>query len=400
MVKVNHDRLRAWAELFRNRIKDKRENRYLSFTGVLLILASFVAAQVTTLLVLPEYTRRASNRLRHAKEIVETTRPITNDIINLLPPITGRQYSIQLNAGSDQTAQNLFDRLLGKSDTTKLDGLRDVHDLDEMLPKLLELAFNGNAERNRLEEFLIRAVATEKIEVSPKVIHDALLANYFFPAQRSEFAGFIGDARRLYSRFLDLDRALASQTYLSGEHVVQRQLSRAQVRLKVLDARHSILANAFRTIQTAPVDDVARFLDDPDPSIRALAHHTAASLLWHAGDSKSARKVLEDLRPCDRLYDECEFLLAKILESDDQGIALIRLTQRLPDKHYLLDDVYLHRVRTAYDQNNKQLALQLLKIARQRCPNTDHTASFDIYEQVILEKDTEGENDERTPREP
>ena len=65
-----------------------------------------------------------------------------------------------------------------------------------------------------------------------------LLENYYYPAERSQHAGFVNDANRLYARYLTLARILATTTDLADNVSVQRELNRAQIRLKLLDAKH------------------------------------------------------------------------------------------------------------------------------------------------------------------
>jgi hypothetical protein len=173
-------------------------------------------------------------------------------------------------------------------------------------------------------------------------------------------------------------------------------LSRAQVRLKILAPLQTLFPQSFRTIQTRPADAIQPLLSNADPGLRGYARFELASLLWHGEDQAGARKVLEgNLAECGPLYDECEFLLAKIVEPSDSGKALEELTARLPDGHYLLDDVYWHRITTALDQHKKFLGLRLLQEVRRRCPNTDRAFSFRELENELMGKEGNASRDEQ-----
>jgi len=225
---------------------------------------------------------------------------------------------------STGVARNLLAKIVGREDPEKLRLIRAAPQLQEaeeksdipetsVVPALMNLCYGGSPEEGRIEEFLARSVATGQLDAAPDALYSTLVKNYFDVAERSQFSGFIIEAaRRLYSRFVTLTRIIASGTALSDDVEVQLQLSRAWVRVKLLDMNHVLDPVPLKIIQTRPLDEVLPYLSHPDPNVRAYAQFTVASLRWHAGEVKPARKILEGhLDSCGPLYDECEFLLPK-----------------------------------------------------------------------------------------
>ena len=151
---------------------------------------------------------------------------------------------------------------------------------DEALIAVLGRCYAGGQQESRLEEFLIRTLP--HLEEDRYLVYPAsvmLYRNYFYAAERSQYAGLIDDARRLYTRFVDLGRILNRDTALGVE--MHRHLNRASVRLKTLAAEHAFETEAVRKIQDGPAEAAATFIDHRDPRLAALARYNTASFLWH-----------------------------------------------------------------------------------------------------------------------
>jgi hypothetical protein len=378
-----------WVAELRREVELEAGPRYLGFRAIMAGLLSIVGIEIGLHVVLPICNQREEARVERAESIgTRGVRSLRADLLNLIPPVIGRQYTIQTYKASAEAAR-LLSTILDRPDSEKLEILRDAERVpmllsnadvapkdgrpsrsDSVIIQLMDLCYRGSPSQAQVEEFIVRSVAAKKLNLDIGSVYQELLANYFLPAQRSEFSGFPFDARAMYDRFLYLVRILAAASLeVSNEPIVQRQMTRAQVRATLLGPKLSLMADSIRTIQTRPIDEVRGFLADPDPSIRALATFTMASLLWWQDKDEAARATLDGhIADCGAIAVECQFLLAKIVEPTDGGQRLASLAKQLPDDHYLLDDVYQHRI---WSETDKAKASSLLQEALKRCPHPD-----------------------------
>jgi hypothetical protein len=365
-----------------------KAKRLISAKLIAIVMSIVLVVEIGLLWLLPRWTRQFDRQIKRA-ELLETTggyRSRARDASKMLPPVTGQRYRIQVMRTHDNDAEKIFGLLAGRSNVERLRLMKEAN-VGDSLPQLLSRCFDGNADQQGLEKFLITSAIAGDLDFAPWVVYSNLYGDYFGSAERAEHAGFVEDARRLYSRFLELGQLLSRGTFLSENVEVQRELNRAEVRLLVLEPQHAFFSRELKEIETTNFENVTKFVNARDPRVGNLARFTAASLAWHNGERDKALQFLAHYSTeCGVLLDYCEFLLSKVVDSMEarqestgaftaEGL-LHDLTERLSDDHPLLDDVYLHWSMMAVDRGNPGRAVTLLSEAARRCPHSDRLYSI------------------------
>ena len=302
-----------------------------------------------------------------------------SDAAGMLPSFTGRLYQIQSAMQNDPGSSELY--------ASTLSFFRNRHGQAPVPSnfwdaELLDLCFNGDEEQRELEKWLVPRLWF------PEHVYKHLERNYFMLAQRSERTGEIQTAKRLYRRFADLTRMLARESAISLRTEVQRKLTVAETRARVLSARHSFRHEALRELDFGRADLISKYLEDRDPSIRAIAVLTYAGSLYRQGEYSGCVEFLNArLARCGVLFAECSFTLLKARarhgrraqnanERNDLVMAqksFAELTRSLEPDHYLIDDSHLWWALTADWIGDRARALRLLNELPARFPNTDLT---------------------------
>lgn len=381
--------------------------RTLSPPVLIAIVAAIVAAELFFIYVLPFASERYTKQIDRAESLLREPTILLRkyESLEMIPPTIGVLYRRQVVANPPE-ADSLYLRLLpATDDASRLRLLRERAVSDDAYLAALGRCFGGGPQERRLEEFFVRALPHLDPELEghgylTSLVATKLYRNYFYAAERSQYAGLIDDARVLYRRFVELGRLLSRNS--ANDVELHQHLNRASVRLKVMAPEHAFATDEVRAIQDGPADTALDHLHHRDPRLAALARYNAASFLWHDFHHADAIRLLKE-DDCGPLRIECTFLLAKVLDSEadsDQGAdplatvttqdpagearnLLNALIGELRDDDPLLDDVYYHRALSAHHRNDTAGALAALQELERCCRNTDLVADVAYLRDLI-----------------
>lgn len=314
-------------------------------------------------------------------------RPATlvEDAARMRPPVVSREFEIQAA---------LADRIDSVTAATRslLDamehggGLPEEVDTDRILDAL-DLCFVKREDRHRrLEEWIVDRIETEPSDDPPAAgVYTEIEVNYFDTAHQAEAAGQPEHAVWLYARYLKLARRLFSRDVAFDTLDIQRRMTAAQVRVKILAPQHAFRSGTLEDLWHRPASAMD-YIEDPDPGIRALALFTAAGQMYRTGSFADAIDLIGDRSAaCGALHDECEFLMDKAAFQRAFRLApphmlaalavaserFASLAARLPSGHYLKDDALLWVAIAAKESGDSALAVERLQNLLHVCPDTD-----------------------------
>lgn len=387
----------------------KRRATTVSFGILLGLVTAVVLVEILLIWLVPYTAARYKAQLQRAEVIQDDLDLVLreHESLRMFPPVVGVMYRRMVAMNMPPESQKLYAELRGRNNEDRLRLLRQGKPAEESFLGILDYCFEGDARDRQLEELLVRAVAHGRLPYHDNSVYVRLSHNYYRTAERSQYAGLIDDARRLYRRFYELVRILNRDTALGVK--VHRALNRANVRARTLAPEHAFATEAMRKIQVGPAATARSFVTYPDARLAGLARFNAASFLWHAnGDREAAVGLLEgNLPACGLVEVECKFLLAKILNSladanrltdervptarEERALALKastlldELTRELPDGHDLLDDIYFHRALVTLHRRDPAQARVELQELRRRAPYTDLLADIKYLEESLSE---------------
>jgi hypothetical protein len=344
------------------------------FRIVMALLACIVALEAAFLAGTPALTKYFISRNEKLLDSIRAIPQRWDDAEYMLPPAIGLLYAMQTLSG-DPATRALAAHLATEPPETLARSLEALS--AKQYRAVLAASYANRSRYASLEAGLLRNFAFSQ----SRVVYD-YLARYRETAERSAAAGLVDDARVLYDRYLTLGRAtgLATSDYLTF----------AQVELKALSKSQALRTKAWKALLRGSRADARPYLDDPDSGIRSLAIFEYASGQYREGDIAGALELLRsrssDFGP---LKDEFELMTAKLLgyaaleaptkeertaQFGKAAAAFRALAARLPDNHYLLDDVFY--IWATLDQDPRQAAKIAAEGLRRCQPDADEIAGL------------------------
>jgi hypothetical protein len=224
----------------------------------------------------------------------------------------------------------------------------------------------------------------------PETLYQHLVRNYFEVAMASEEAGDISEAKVSYAHFLKLMHLVCSVSDLALYIKVQRELTKAEIRVAILSPQHFFNSPALGDFNRENQSFQSE-VHNVDPAIRGLAILSLAAKKYHEDDYPAAVAFLQqDDYDCGPLQAECLFLGFKAqareaesaltqgvkdqkwrdqLQRAGDGFGKMLIT--LPEEHYLRPECLLWMALTQDWIGNRSASNDMLRRTIASFPESD-----------------------------
>lgn len=355
------------------------------FARVVAILSSLALLQALFFVVLPLRTKHIEHRLDKAADAyTEYYSTRLSDSYKMLPPRLGVVYRIYTRTRNADPGGTAFRKLAEATPDERdklLQQLMASSEGHDTILALLDACYGGNAAQLQIEEYVVTKLSSGAFaNADIDSVFLSIKENYFDVATSSANKGFIADARRLYARFIALAYPLSLSNSVFSRQLLDRDLSRARIRLQLLKAMDGYRSSALSDVYSVDSERVERHLNDAEPNVSAYATFAGASLRFHGGEQEKALAILDShAAACNAIQPECGFLKLKIAHANDQVPAdmprkmaeLKTYALALPAGHYLCDDVLYAAVMAGAEIGARSQMKDLVATGQSHCPGGD-----------------------------